>query len=64
MISLFMVSILVDCGEGCNKKDHDDDPLIDRFVSGEGHGDILSQVGGWDQVPIYFFYFVAFISRV
>lgn len=56
-----MVFILQD-GEGdSNKKDHDDDSLIDRFVGGEWHGSILSRVGGWGQVPIYFFYLVAFI---
>ena len=51
-----MVFILQD-GEGdSNKKDHDDDSLIDRFVGGEGHGGIIGEVVGRVKWAFIFFY--------
>lgn len=51
-----MATILVDSGEGCNKKDHDDDALVKGFIGGEGHGGIIGEVVG--RVNYLFIFFI------
>jgi len=58
-----MAVILQDSEDGCNKKDHDDHRLKNRFVAGKVrvHARHYSRSRGWVQVPIYFFLLVAFV---